>query len=211
MTLLAATSAPATRPADPQLWAEMQQVNAASAKATAITADFRQEKFTPLMKRPLVSTGRVVARGAVSLWTTAAPRPSTMRVTAEQIRIYYPDQAVVETYPVQGQLGALAASPLPRLDVLEKFFTFERIAATDAGSLALRLTPSTDDLRQHVREVRVILDRATGAIRKTETIDGDGDRTVLTFAKVDLHAPVTDGDLELKVPPGTRQVEPLGK
>jgi outer membrane lipoprotein-sorting protein len=188
----------------------MQQVNALSARAPAVAADFRQEKFTPLMRKPLVSAGHVVARGPVSLWTTAAPRPSTMRVTADQIRIYYPDQSVVETYPVQGQLGALAASPLPRLDTLAKFFTFQRMEASDPGTLALRLTPSADDLRQHVREVRVLLDRATGAIRRTETLDADGDRTVLTFDHADLHAKVTDGDLDLKVPPGTRAVDPLG-
>ncbi len=205
--LLAA--APATHPADPQLWTEMQQVDAAAARAAAVRADFRQERFTPLLKRPLVSTGTVVARGPVSLWTTAAPRPSAMRVTADQIRLYYPDQAVVESYPVQGQLGALAASPLPRLDVLAKFFTFDRLPNADAGALALRLTPSTEGLRQHVREVRVTLDRATGAIRRTETIDADGDRTLLTFAHADLHATVTDADLELHVPAGTREVEPL--
>ncbi len=205
---MAATTAPATRPVDPQLLAEMRQVDAAAGRASAVTAGFRQEKFTPLMRRPLVSTGRVVARGPVALWTTAAPRPSTMRVTASEIRIYYPGQAVVEVYPVQGQLGALAASPLPRLDVLQRFFTFDRLPAPDAGTLAVRLTPSDADLQQHVREVRVLLDRATGAIRRTETTDADGNRTVLTFDHADLHAAATDADLALVVPPGTRQTHP---
>ena len=207
MTLIAA--APSTAPVDPQLMAELQQVDAAAATASTITAGFRQEKFTPLMKRPLVSTGRVAARGPVSLWTTAAPRPSTMRVTADQIRIYYPDQAVVELYPVQGNLAALAASPLPRLAVLEQFFSFARLPASDADTLPLRLLPTTDDLRQHVREVLVTLDRRTGAIRRTETTDADGDRTVLTFDHADLHAAVTDADLALTVPPNTREVQPL--
>ena len=209
LLLLCLAAAPATRPADPQLWAEMKQIDAAAGRAAAVTADFYQEKFTPLMKRPLVSTGRVVARGPVSLWTTAAPRPSVMRVTADRIRIYYPDQAVVESYPVQGQLGALVASPLPRLDVLAKFFTFDRLPNPDPAALAVRLTPATDDLRQHVRRVDVTLDRATGAIRRAETTDADGDRTVLTFDHADLRAPVADGDLELRFPPNTRQVEPL--
>ncbi len=207
LALLAA--APATQPADPQLMADLQRVDAAAGPAAAVTADFRQEKFTPLLKRPLVSTGRVAARGDVSLWTTVQPRPSAMRVTADQIRIYYPDQSVVETYPVQGQLGALAASPLPRLAVLRQFFSFDRLPGTDAGTLSVRMTPLTDELRQHVREVRVTLDRAAGSIRRAETTAADGDRTVLTFDHVDLHAPVADADLALAVPPGTREVQPL--
>lgn len=207
--LLCLAAAPATAPADPQLMAELQQIDAAAGSAAAVTADFRQEKFTPLMKRPLVSTGRVAARGPVSLWTTAAPRPSTMRVTADQIRIYYPDQSVVELYPVQGNLAALAASPLPRLSVLEQFFSFARLPAPDADTLALRLLPTTDDLRQHVREVLVTLDRRTGAIRRTETTDADGDRTVLTFDHADLHAGVADADLALTLPANTREVQPL--
>ena len=207
LCLLAA--GPTTAPSDPALMADLERVDAAAGRASAVTAGFRQEKFTPLMKRPLVSTGRVAARGATSLWTTATPRPSAMRVTAAQIRIYYPDQAVVEVYPVQGQLGALAASPLPRLDVLRQFFTFARLPAPDAASLAVRLTPADADLQQHVRRVDVLLDRATGAIRRTETTDADGDRTVLTFDAVDLHGTVTDADLALVVPPGTREVQPL--
>ena len=207
--LLAAAPIPSTRPTDPQLWAEMQQVDAIAGRASAVSADFRQEKFTPMLRRPLVSAGRVVARGPVSLWTTDAPRPSAMRVTPTEIRIDYPDQAVIEVYPVQGQLGALAASPLPRLDVLRQFFTFDRLPPTDAGTLDLKLTPSNPDLQQHVREVDVTLDRTTGAIRRTVTTDADGERTVLSFDHVDLRAPVSDADLELRVPPGTREVHPL--
>jgi outer membrane lipoprotein-sorting protein len=207
--LLAAAAAPSTQPTDPALWAEMQQVDAVAGRAAAVSADFRQEKFTPMLRRPLVSTGRVVARGPVSLWTTAAPRPSAMRVTPTEIRIYYPDQAVIEVYPVQGQLGALAASPLPRLDVLRQFFTFNRLPSADAGVLNLKLTPSNPDLQQHVREVDVALDRRTGAIRQTQTTDADGERTVLSFDHVDLHPAVADADLDLSLPPGTREVHPL--
>ena len=203
---LGATTTPTTAS---DLTAELQQLDALVAKSTAVSADYRQEKFTPLLKRPLVSTGHVAARGDESLWTTAAPRRSVMHVTPTEIRIHYPEQAVVEVYPVQGQLGAMAASPLPRLATLRQFFTFARLPSTDDGVLSLQLTPSTDELKQHVREVRVTLDRSTGAIRRAETIDADGDRTVLTFTAVDLHATVTDADLKLTTPAGTRETHPL--
>ena len=206
MFLLLTAAAPTTEPA---LWADLQKVDALATASSAVSADFRQEKFTPLLKKPLVSTGHVTARGDVSLWKTDLPRPSAMRVSPAEMRIYYPDQSTVEVYPVQGELGALAASPLPRLSTLRRFFTFERMDAADANLLAVRLTPSADELKQHVREVRVQLDRTTGAIRRAETVNADGDRTVLTFDHVDLHATATDDDLKLTVPAGVTETHPL--
>ena len=205
LALLCAAAAPSTAPSLP---AELDRIDAAAGRATAVAATFRQEKFTPLLRRPLLSTGRVVSRGDVSLWTTTAPHRSTMRVTPAEIRIYYPDQQTVEVYPVQGQMAALAATPLPRLAVLRRFFAFAELPS-DADALSLELTPSTPDLRQHVRSVRVTLDRHTGTIRRAETTDADGERTVLTFTAVDLHAAVTDADLALTVPLGTRETHPL--
>jgi outer membrane lipoprotein-sorting protein len=209
-------AAPTSQAADSKLWSELQQIDARSAHIDSVTADFEQRKFTTMMKRPLISTGHVTASGTTALWKTDKPEPTTMLVTPKEIRIYYPQQAVVEIYPVQGQLGALAASPLPRLDTLQKFFTFERDsaasldpAATDEKCLAVRLTPSNDELRQHVKQVRVLLDRATGAIRLAETTDTDGDRTVMTFSKMKLGDALPKDALKLNIPPGTKEVHPL--
>ena len=201
---LAATTAPTT-PLD----AELARLDALAAQSTAVSADFRQEKVTPLLRHPLVSTGHVASRGDVSLWSTQQPRPSTMRVTPTEIRLYYPQQHAEEIYPVQGQLGTLAASPLPRLATLKQFFAFAQQPSTDPATATFKLTPIADDLKQHVTEVDVTLDRATGAVRRAETVDPDGDRTVLTFDHVDLHAKTTDADLALAVPAGTTVTHPL--
>jgi outer membrane lipoprotein-sorting protein len=209
--LLAA--APAT---EPSLWTEMTQLDQKVAKIDSVTADFEQKKFTPMLKKPLVSSGTVLATGSTALWKTTKPQPTSMRVSPKEICIYYPSQSLEEIYPVQGQLGALAASPLPRLEVLQKFFSFERDSAksldnskSDADYLAVKLTPVSDELAKHVKQVRVLLDRKTGAIQLAENTDADGDRTVLTFSNLKLDAKLDADALDLTVPAGTRQTHPL--
>jgi outer membrane lipoprotein-sorting protein len=209
-------AAPTSAPADSKLWTELQQIDAKSAHIDSVTADFEQRKFTMLMKKPLVSTGHVAASGITALWKTDKPQPTSMLVDPKEIRIYYPVQSIVEIYPVQGQLGALAASPLPRLSTLQKFFTFDRdsaasldAATTDDKCLAVRLTPSNDELRQHVKQVRVLLDRETGAVRRAENTDSDGERTLMIFSQMKLGEKLPANALKLIVAPGTKEVHPL--
>ena len=89
------------------------------------------------------------------------------------------------------RLGALAASPFPRLEVTKKYFTFERIAAKglspeadEAKNLALRMKPIDAELRKHLDEVSVLLEISSGLVLRAETIDADGDRTVMKFSNI---------------------------
>jgi outer membrane lipoprotein-sorting protein len=206
-----ATPATAPAPVDPELWSMMSAIDAKVAQITDLRATFTQEKHTPLLKKPLTSTGEVRVKGTRTLWRTDAPERSVMLVDGSEIRLYYPDQRMMEIYPVHGRLGALAASPLPRLDVLREFFTFEQIDASDdkPNILDVRLTPTDESLREHVDEVRVRLNRDTGLIEQVETIDPDGDRTVIRFTDTRINAGLSDDDLRLDVPEGTTVSRPL--
>jgi outer membrane lipoprotein-sorting protein len=220
ISLTQAAAPPATAPTsqavDPKLWAEMSKVDAKAANIRDVSADFEQKKFTPLLKKPLVSTGQVIGKGSATLWITDKPEPTKMLVNAGEIRIDYPRQAVMEVYPIEGQLGALASSPLPRLDTLRRFFSFEKIPAqsldpqaNDEKYLALRMIPIDPALREHVQEVKVLLDRQNGFIVRAENIDADDERTVLTFTHVRVNTGVADDAMRLDVPPGTKVTHPL--
>ena len=201
---------------EPSLWKELQDLSDKVAKVDSISADFEQRKFTPMLKKPLISIGKVAAKGSTALWTTLKPQAVSMLVNSREIRIYYPAQLLVEIYPVEGQLGALAASPLPRLDVLKDFFTFERDSAksmdpsrSDSDCIAVRMTPANAELRQHVKQVRVLLDRGTGSILMAENTDADGDRTIMLFSHLQLDAKLSDDALKLDLAPGTKETHPL--
>src|SRR5439155_16208938 len=185
VALMAATQ-PATAPAgvDPALWTRMVEINGRSQNIANLTADFEQRKVTPMLKRPLISTGRVTVAGASMRWDTTKPEPTVMLVDEKQVQLYYPKQKTLEIYHVDEHLGSLAASPLPRLDVLKKFFTFEQLPESDSSKLALRMTPIDPALREHVEQVRVLLDVASGYILRAEMVDSDGDRTIIAFSNI---------------------------
>src|SRR6185295_18779565 len=94
------------------------------------------------------------------------------------------------------------------------------------------LLPKSDELKKHVREVRVLLDEppanettgsgkaekngadnrdkhAYGVVRQVEVTDADGDRTVVVFKEIRTNTGLKDHDLELTVPEGTRTSHPL--
>ena len=206
---------PATQPAsapayaDPKLWARMVEINERGAKIEHLTADFQQEKFTPLLNRPLVSKGTITVSGPRMLWNTSAPEPTVMLIGEREVELYYPKQKVVEIYPMDERLGSLAASPLPRLDVLKRFFTFQEIPAeSTADKLALKLTPSDPSLATHLEHVQVLLDVQAGYILRAEMLDADGDRTVIAFSNIETGKQPA-GELKIDRPADVKVTRPL--
>ena len=214
LAVLCAGGGPESQPADSALWKKLTEIDARAARIQSLSANFQQQKFTPILAQPLVSSGLVKIRGAVIRWNTITPEKSVLFINPQEAKIYYPAQKTLEIYPLDQRLGELAASPLPRMDVLKTRFSFEQIPVKelledgDPGRfLALSLSPSDPTLRQHLQQVRVLLDVAGSYIVKAEVTDADGDRTVLSFSNTQLNVDV--GDLSLTVPPGTRVSHPL--
>ena len=212
--LLASGASPTSAPSDAALWSKLSQIDSRAAKIKTLAALFEQEKFTALLRKPLVSSGRVRVSGSVMRWDTEKPEPLVMRIDPREARVYYPAQNSLEIYPLDARLGDLAASPLPRLQVLKERFAFEQVPASDLEKsadpsrfIALKLTPTDASLREYVKQVRVLLDVDHAYIVRAEVTDGDGDRTVLLFKDVQVNADV--GDLGLKVPPDTKVSHPL--
>lgn len=205
---------PATPTTEPSLWTKLTEIDQRAGQIKSLSAHFDQQKFTALLRKPLESSGRIRIKGPVIRWDTAQPEPSVLLIDQGEARIYYPNQKTLEIYPLDKRLADLAASPLPRLDVLKERFSIEQIPVADLDKsasakdfIALRLTPKDSSIAEHVRQVRVLLDVSKAYIMKAEVTDGDGDRTVLSFKDVQLNADL--GDLALVVPPGTAVTHPL--
>ena len=200
---------------DPALAKQLEAIDARAGKIKDFTSDFRQEKFTALLKKPLVSSGRVRVSGTVIRWDTETPEPAVLYSDGREVRMYYPGQKLLEVYTIDQRLGDLAASPLPRLSTLREHFSIETSdgkafkTSKDRPTLALRLVPRQDSLREHVEHVDVLLDTEAAHILELEITDADGDRTHVTFGKVRLDTGVTPADLELSVPADTTVSRPL--
>ena len=217
----ARADSPATLPASPPtgvdaaLWARMMAVDSKAGKIVDLTADFEQQKFTQLLKKPMISSGTVHAKGTAMLWDTRTPEPTIMRVDESEVRIYYPRQKTVEIYPLAGQLSSLAASPLPRLAVLLPHFAFAKGTAKDFGQeeradqLVIHLTPTEASLKEHVDSVTVLIDTGRGFILAFQLVDSDGERTLIRFNNVKTNANIEDARLNLKLPADVKTVRPL--
>lgn len=206
------------RPAgvDEKLWKLLVEIDARGAQVKDLKADFTQQKFTPLLKKPLTSTGTILIKGSASLWHTTQPEPTVMRIDDKELRLLYPRQKVMEVYPTGQKMASLAASPFPRLEVLKKHFTFEQMptkdldpTAREGDTIALRMQPTEAELRKHIDEVRVLLQVSTGFVLKAVTVDSDGDRVALSFSNIRINGGVPDRELELVVPTGVKVTHPL--
>jgi outer membrane lipoprotein-sorting protein len=214
---IAADAPPASKPAtiDDATWQRMLDIDAKAAAITDLTSDFEQQKFTSMLKKPLKSSGRVLVRGSSMLWETTAPQPNVLQITAEEVRIYFPSEKTIEVYKVEQKLGQLAASPLPRLATLQKHFAFEPLPLTEMGEqdassfLSLKLTPLQAELREHVEQVRVLIDARTGLMAKLEMRDPDGDRTLITFSNAKPNTGLSDEELRIHAPADVKITRPL--
>ena len=213
LTLLPLTTRAAE---DVALKKQLDDIDARAAKIKDFTADFRQDKFTALLKKPLVSGGKIRVAGSMIRWDTEKPDPAVLLSDGKEVRMYYPSQKLLEVYPIDQRLGDLAASPLPKLATLREHFTLERADAKafpkppkGRDVLALRLVPSDEALREHVDHVNVLLDVGAAHILELEIIDADGDRTHVTFSAFRLDTGLKPADLELSVPADTTVSRPL--
>jgi len=183
-----------------------------------LTTDFEEQKFSSLLKKPLVSKGKMRVVGARSRWDTTSPKPSSMVVDPAEIRIYYPERSTIEVYQVDEKLKWLTVWPLPKLSVLVDRFLIERIPVPDPRDtnsvgpcLGLRLRPREEAVDQYLHLVDVVLDTATALVVRVEILDADGDRTVISFSNARPNSGLDEKDVELVVPEGTQIVRPLAK
>jgi outer membrane lipoprotein-sorting protein len=214
--LVALALAPPATAIDAKLESQLQQVDAAAQTVKDLTAHFEQDKFTALLKKPLVSTGTVRGAGSVIRWDTEKPEPCALYADQKTVRLYYPKQKLEEIYPIDQQIANLLSSPVPRLASIRKFFTIAAAGPNDVpnhqpgdSTLALRLAPSDESLAKHVRQVVVLLDIKTGLTLMVQTIDSDGDRTQITFLDARVNTGLDPGALDLKVPADTTISHPL--
>jgi outer membrane lipoprotein-sorting protein len=197
---------------------QLEAIDSSAKEIKTLRGKFVQRKHTPLLKKQLESSGTVAIKGDKTRWETAEPRRSVMTIDQRGLRIFYPEQKVVEVFEVGDDVREFAGSPLPRLDKLRKAFEIAALKASEVGGkdddtsvLAVELLPRSEELKKHVAHVRVLIDSSIPAIRRMEITDVDGERTEIEFKDIKINASLEDADLALDVPPGTREVYPLGE
>ena len=193
----------------PALLAQLTEIDQHAAKIKSIDASFQQKRYAALLKKPVISIGRVRVVGSTVRWDTTKPHPTAMITTSKKVTLYYPKQKVVEEYDIKNRMADLTASPQPRLSVLLKHFKIEKAESKIRNTIALKLTPIDKSLEEHVSTGRVVIDTKTAVMREFEMTDAEGDRTVIAITKPKTNSGLKVDQLKLKLPRGTKIVRPM--
>ncbi|CAG0990680.1 hypothetical protein PHYC_02278 [Phycisphaerales bacterium] len=195
----------------------LQALDDAASKVKGLRARFVQRKFTPMLKKPLVSSGTLAVKDARSRWDTERPRPSVMTIDDTSLCIFYPDQKVQEVFALTQDVRGFSGSPLPRVQTLRQHFDIAQSPLPDDTKpadqprlLSLSLAPKAESLKAHVLRVAVIVDTSVPCATKVTMEMPDGDRTEIDFDHVVLVEQLDDKEVTFTPPAGTRVEHPLG-
>jgi outer membrane lipoprotein carrier protein len=178
-------------------------------------ADFQEQRVIRLMKKPLVSSGRVWFQPPNKFRREVKGNSPSLTVSdGQQLWIYYPNFKSAERYPLgkRSPLDSTVAAINSALNLENIENTFQ-IAATKIdppqAGYELALVPRTASMKRVFQKLELHISDQLRAER-TEMFLPNGDRIVTNYSN-QTRAPVPASTFEFKPPPGTDITTPLGK
>src|SRR5206468_10253179 len=175
-------------------------------------ADFQEERVIRLMKKPLVSSGRVWFQPPNKFRREVKGNsPSLTMSDGQQLWIYYPNFKSAERYPLgkRSPLDSTVAAINSALNLENIENTFQITAAKIDKGYELALIPRTASMKRVFQKLELHINDQLRAER-TEMFLPNGDR-ILTSYSNQTRAPVPPSTFEFKPPPGTDITTPLGQ
>src|SRR5437762_10039094 len=175
-------------------------------------ADFQEQRVIRLMKKPLVSSGRVWFQPPNKFRREVKGNSPSLTVSdGQQLWIYYPNFKSAERYPL-GKRSPLdstvaAINSALNLENIENMFQING-AKTEKG-FELVLTPRTSSMRRAFQKLDLKINDNL-RVERTDMLLPNGDRIVTTYSN-QTRAPVPASIFEFKPPPGTEITTPLGQ
>src|SRR5947199_6393512 len=175
-------------------------------------AKFQEERVIRLMKKPIVSSGRIWFQPPNKFRREVKGNSPSITVSyGRQLLIYYPNFKSAERYPL-GKGSPLdstvaAINSALNLENIENMFQINA-AKTDKG-YELVLTPRTPSMRRAFQKLDLRVNDNL-RVERTDMLLANGDRIVTTYSN-QMRAPIPAYTFEFKPPPGTEVSTPLGR
>src|SRR5437660_4471162 len=175
-------------------------------------ADFQEERVMRLMKKPILSSGKVWFQPPNKFRREVKGNSPSVTVSdGRQLWIYYPNFKSAERYPL-GKGSPLdstvaAINSALNLENIENMFQINA-AKTDKG-YELALTPRTPSMRRAFQKLDLRVNDNL-RVERTDMLLPNGDRIVTTYSN-QMRAPIPAYTFEFKPPPGTEVTTPLGQ
>ena len=175
-------------------------------------ADFQEERIIHLMKKPILSSGRV--------WFQPPNRfrrevkgssPSITVSDGRQLWIHYPNFKSAERYPLgkSSPLDSTVAAINSALNLENIENTFQINATKSDKGYDLTLLPRTASMKRVFQKLDLHINENLG-VERTDMLLPSGDRIVTSYSN-QTRAPIPGSTFEFKPPAGTEVTTPLGQ
>jgi chaperone LolA len=192
--------------------ADLKNLLAGIRQNRSTQADFQEERVIRLMKKPILSSGKVWFQPPNKFRREVKGNSPSVTVSdGRQLWIYYPNFKSAERYPL-GKGSPLdstvaAINSALNLENIENMFQINA-AKTDKG-YELTLTPRTASMRRAFQKLDLRVNDNL-RVERTDMLLPNGDRIVTTYSN-QMRAPIPASTFEFKPPSGTEVTTPLGQ
>ena len=209
LSLVSLTSFASPGPLSP---AELKDLLARIRENRITQANFQEQRFLRLMKKPIVSSGRVWFQPPNKFRREAGGNSPSLTVSdGHQLWIYYPNFKSAEHYSIgsRSPLDSIIAAINSALNLENVENTFDITGAKIDNGYELALTPRTPAMKRIFQKLNLRIDGNLRAER-TEMLQVNGDRIVTSYSN-QTRAPLPPSTFEFTPPPGTEVSTPLGR
>ena len=209
LALIALTTVAKTAPLSE---AELKKLLAGIRQNQTTEADFQEQRMIRLMKKPIVSSGRIWFQPPNKFRREVkGSSPSITVSDGRQLWIYYPNFKSAERYPL-GKGSPLdstvaAINSALNLENIENIFQINA-TKTDNGH-ELVLIPRTASMKRVFQKLDLHINDQL-RVDRTDMLLPNGDRIVTSYSN-QTRAPIPASTFEFKPPPGTEVSTPLGQ
>jgi outer membrane lipoprotein carrier protein len=175
-------------------------------------ADFQEERVIRLMKKPILSSGKVWFQPPNKFRREVKGNSPSLTVSdGRQLWIYYPNFKSAERYPLGkgSPLDATVAAINSSLNLEDVENTFQVSATKAENGYELALLPRAASMKRVFQKLDLRINDQL-RVERTDMLLPNGDRTVTTYSN-QTRGPVPASMFEFTPPAGTEVSTPLGK
>lgn len=175
-------------------------------------ADFQEERMIRLMKKPVVSSGRIWFQPPNKFRREVKGNSPSVTVSdGRQLWIYYPNFKSAERYPLGkgSPLDSTVAAINSALNLENIENTFQINATKSGNGYELELLPRTGSMKRVFQKLDLHVN-ANLRVARTDMLLPNGDRIVTNYSD-QTRAPVPASSFEFHPPAGTEISTPLGQ
>jgi len=192
--------------------AELKNLLAGVRQNRSTQADFQEERVIRLMKKPVVSSGRISFQPPNKFRREVKGNAPSVTVSdGRQLWIYYLNFKSAERYPLGkgSPLDSTVAAINSALNLENIENTFQINAAKMENGYELTLLPRTSSMKRAFQKLDLKINDNL-RVERTDMLLPNGDRIVTTYSN-QTRAPVPASTFDFKPPPGTEVTTPLGQ